>query len=510
MTRLCVSIFFESVEQVRRDVSRAIESGADMIELRIDTADVAQVRAGISGLATSFIFTCRSVDEGGQSDDSDDERLTKMTSLASKFGGLIDLEWRHFNDRIDDPADAKRPEIITSLHDFVTRPDKLTGTYLQMCSSSADVVKVVWRARTVRDNFEAFELLSQKQKPTIALCMGETGLLSRILAKKFGAYLTFARLDTSAGTAPGQPSVDELKHLYRWDLIRPSTRLFGVVGSPVSHSMSPAIHNASFDHTQFDGLYVPFLVEPGYESFKAFMETARAFESFHLRGLSITLPHKENAIRYLREQNAQVDPLASHIGAVNTIDLRTTGEMFGTNTDYDAILDTITAGLGNTRGELAGVNVCVIGAGGTGRTAVCALAAMNANVTIVNRSRDKADALASEFDGKTGPVVARDFDALASIEAQVFVNTTKLGMNPQVDSSAFDGRLPRLQPNSLVFDTVYNPPFTKLLAQAGAAGAATASGVDMFIRQAAGQFSLWTGLDAPVEIMRRVVESRLK
>src|SRR5206468_7183882 len=143
----------------------------------------------------------------------------------------------------------------------------------------------------------------------IALCMGEAGLISRVLAKKFGGFLTFASLKNESATAPGQVTIHDMKQLYRWDAIGPKTKVYGVVASPVMHSMSPAIHNAAFERVGFDGVYLPMLVQPGYESFKAFMESFLNFPPIDLSGLSITLPHKENALRYLKEKGAQIELL---------------------------------------------------------------------------------------------------------------------------------------------------------------------------------------------------------
>src|SRR5207247_873510 len=136
---------------------------------------------------------------------------------------------------------------------------------------------------------------------------------------KFGGFLTYASLETGGGTAPGQISIADMKNLYRWDAISEKTKVYGVVASPVMHSMSPAIHNACFTDVDHDGVYLPMLVEPGYESFKAFMESFLNFEGLDLSGLSVTLPHKENALRYLKEKGAEIEPLAEAIGAVNTI-----------------------------------------------------------------------------------------------------------------------------------------------------------------------------------------------
>ena len=378
----------------------------------------------------------------------------------------------------------------------------------ELNESKADVIKIVWSARTIRDNLEAFELLQTRQKPAIVLCMGEAGLLSRVMAKKFGAFLTFASLSSGEETAPGQVTVHEMKSLYRWDAIGPETKVYGIVAHPVRHSMSPAIHNAGFSAIGFDGVYLPMLVDPSYESFKAFMETFVPFEGLHLSGLSITIPHKENALRYLKEKGAAIEPLAVQIGAVNTIAIDN-GCLRGFNTDYAAILDTITDALEMSRDGLKSLRIAVIGAGGTGRTTVAALAAHGATVVIYNRSREKADALAAEFNGKGGKVVAARMEKLCDNCCHVLINTTPLGMHPHVDASPLGEEISALNAQMLVFDTIYNPMKTKLLKQAEAVGAKTVGGVEMFVRQAAAQFIAWTDQPAPVAVMRKVIEDRL-
>ena len=278
--------------------------------------------------------------------------------------------------------------------------------------------------------------------------------------------------------------------------------------------MSPAIHNAAFDATRFDGIYLPLLVNEGYESFKAFMESFLEFAPLDLSGLSITIPHKQNALKYLQEQDAQIDPLAVRIGSVNTIGIeRSDGRplLRGLNTDYGAILDSITAKLGITRGQLAGRRVAVLGAGGTGRTAVAALAHYGATVVVYNRTFERAAALADEFNGKSGKVVAARWEKLCDSCCQIYLNTTSVGMHAsQRRRNARSGdNPPRLGPDTLVFDTVYNPMQTKLLQQAQAAGAPMIAGIEMFVRQAVAQYETWTGSPAPVDVMRSVVERLL-
>ena len=336
--------------------------------------------------------------------------------------------------------------------------------------------------------------------------MGEAGTVSRILAKKFGAFLTFASLADGEASAPGQLTIAEMKNLYRWDAIKPSTKTYGVVAHPVRHSMSPAIHNAAFDATGFDAVYLPLLVEPSYEAFKAFMETFVNFPGLDLSGLSVTIPHKQNALRYLKEKGAEVEELADRIGAVNTIDIRRDDgiKLAGSNTDYAAILHSVTDKMGISRHELKNLPIAILGAGGTGRAALAAFAHYGAKVFITNRTHDRAAELAKEFSA-----TAVSLDELCKSDCRVWINTTSVGMHPNIDASPFDDVKIPFTRDTVVFDTVYNPIQTKLLKQAETAGAATINGVEMFVRQAEAQFTLWTKLKAPREVMREVVENRL-
>jgi 3-dehydroquinate dehydratase/shikimate dehydrogenase len=410
-------------------------------------------------------------------------------------------------------ATAISKQLIISAHDFAHRPARLYNLIDDLNQSPGSINKIVWMARSIRDNLEAFEILLHKTKPTIALCMGEAGLISRVLAKKFGAFLTFASLRDESATAPGQVTIADMKRLYRWDAIRPSTKVYGVVAQPVMHSMSPAIHNAAFERVGHDGVYLPMLVNAGYESFKAFMESFLAFEPLDLSGLSITLPHKENALRYLKERGAEVEELAERIGAVNTIAIARVDSRLrlrGINTDYAAILDSITDKLGITREQLRDYRIAVIGAGGTGRTAVAALAHYGATVVIYNRTFDRAEELAKEFNGHSGKVVAARMEKLCDSCCQIYINTTSVGMHPKMDESPLGDNPPKFTSDTVVFDTIYNPMKTKLLQHAEQSGAKTIGGVEMFVRQAAAQFEAWTGEPAPRDLMRATIEARLQ
>jgi shikimate 5-dehydrogenase len=200
------------------------------------------------------------------------------------------------------------------------------------------------------------------------------------------------------------------------------------------------------------------------------------------------------------------------IGAVNTIivdrDADENPILRGMNSDYQAIIDTICAAKGIQQSQLADYRVAVIGAGGTGRTAVAALANLGATVVVYNRTKDRADALAAEFNGKRGKVVSAAMEKLCDSCCQIYINTTSVGMHPNVDQSPLGDKPPKFSSETLVFDAVYNPPITRLLADAAAAGAQTVGGIEMFVRQAAAQFEAWTGKSAPAELMRRIVEHK--
>jgi len=521
MTRLCVAITVVSLDQALSEAAVAVENGADIVEYRVDSFnELVGVAELVRRSPVGCVVTCRPTWEGGMCELPDQERIPVLESASLAGAEYIDVElvsYRrsanlrqkvHFNAgaAVDQTAPrVDRKGLIVSSHDFEGRPARLNNLVAELNDTGCDVCKIVWTARTVRDNLEAFEILRHRGKPTIALCMGESGLLSRILAPKFGAFLTFASPKAGAGTAPGQVSLREMIELYRFRSIGPGTAVYGVVGHPVSHSLSPHVHNAAFAREGIDAVYVPLPVAPGYESFKAFMETLGRDEHLDLRGVSVTLPHKQNAHRYLVESGGELSEIAAATGAVNTIALSRDGgqlKLRGTSTDHAAILHCVRTGLGAA--DLAGVEIAVIGAGGTGRTAVAALTHAGASVTIYNRTLDRAQALAAELKATAKPLAE-----LPGSTCRVFVQTTSVGMAPDHDDSAWGGKLPPLGRGCVAFDTVYTPMTTAFLRQAAEAGAVTVPGIEMFAHQAGAQFAFWTGFEVPLHVFRDRAEEEL-
>ena len=531
MTRLTCPITVQGLEQALADAARAAEFGADLVEYRIDrfTDDLASLERLVTESPLPCIVTCRPTWEGGDFDGDDQTRVSILEHLGvlPRPPAYFDVELAAYqrsanlaqkvNLVVDHPKQVRPTDtgLILSSHDFVRRPsDLLQKVEAMVAAPACRVIKVAWMARSLRDNLEAFELIGQGYKPTIALCMGEFGLASRVLAKKFGALLTFAAIEQESGTAPGQPTLAEMKRLYRWDAQTPETKVYGVIGWPVGHSMSPAIHNAGFDATPggYDGVYLPMPIPPEYEHFKATVASWLAFGPLHFRGASVTIPHKENLLRFVAEQGpgGEVEELAQRIGAANTLTVRDDGSLYASNTDYAAVLDSVCDALAITRDELAGKRVAVIGAGGAARAAVAGFAEYGARVVIYNRTAERAQALADEFNGKTGQVVAAPLEKLCDSCCEILVNVTPIGMHPNVDASPIDAeRMKHWGPGTVVFDTIYNPIETRLLREAKAAGCMTIPGTEMFVRQAAAQFTGWTDTPAPLDVFRRVLAQKL-
>jgi 3-dehydroquinate dehydratase/shikimate dehydrogenase len=389
--------------------------------------------------------------------------------------------------------------VILSHHDFQSCPTDLEQILRRLEDSPAAAVKVAFAARGPEDALRAMDALRAARKPAIALAMGEAGVLSRVLAKKFGAFGTYAALSRGEESAPGQPTVEEFKDLYGWHRMGPSTRVYGVIGHPIAHSLSPLAHNRALAAAGLDAVYLPLLIEPGEENFDRFLEALLRRPWMDWRGLSVTLPHKEHALRFVGPERC--DELARRIGAINTITIREGGALRGDNTDYAAALEALCQAMKIDRLALTGRRVAVLGAGGAARAVVAGLVHAGASVAIYNRTLARAEALASEFPCRAAPL-----DQLHRAEEEVLVNCTPVGMHPNVNDCPLEA-IPRSI--RVVFDTIYNPLETRLLRLARDAGCVTVPGLEMFVQQAVAQFEIWTGKKAPVSLMREGVRKRL-
>ena len=315
-------------------------------------------------------------------------------------------------------------------------------------------------------------------------------------------YLVSASIDDKRATAPGQLSIRQFKKSYRCDSIDSDTQLFGVIGDPVGHSLSPAIHNACFADRNMNKLYLPLLVEGGSAAFDLFMRNIILRKWLNFKGLSVTIPHKESALKFTKADGGAVEPLAERIGAVNTLIVTTHSGLKAYNTDYAGALDAIISGMGIARADLQDLSVAVVGAGGVARAIVAGLSDASAKIMIYNRTIEKARKLAAEFDCDSGGL-----DDLAGLDAKLVVNCTSIGMSPDAEATPVPADL--VNDDMTVFDTIYNPAETLLLKNAKKAGAKTIDGLTMFINQARAQFRLFTGEDANGECMRKTIVNYL-
>jgi 3-dehydroquinate dehydratase/shikimate dehydrogenase len=431
--------------------------------------------------------------------------LTEALKAGAEF---IDFEYENFlsaenQERIRRALpQAPKSRLILSAHNFETKFPDITKLHRHIQTLyPAAIPKLVYTANHINDCFEAFDLLRRTSGSAIVFCMGAAGLITRIIAKKLNSFLTFASIDDEIATAPSQMNIEQFKTIYRWDSINADTKLYGVIGSPVAHSAGPAVHNTCFADIGENKLYLPLLVEGGKEEFDCFLRHVLTRSWLGFRGFSVTIPHKENALNFVRENRGFVEPLAEKIGAVNTIIVGHDSKLLAYNTDYSAALDAITSTL-SSKAKLKNLPAAVIGAGGVAKAIVAGLSDAGAKITIYNRTVERGEKLAAEFGCEFAPL-----DDLANLDARLLINCTSIGMHPNTDETPIPQEY--LKKDMVVFDTVYNPAETLLLKQAKEAGAKTIDGLSMFIDQAAAQFKLFTGKDANPKLMRKTISNCL-
>ena len=490
VARICAVVATPSAREFRKLVRAALEE-TPTVELRLDWLGNDRERhkalewlKRFGPKKAVYIATCRRRVGGGEFAGGAEEELFWL--MKAKEGGCAwcDLEIETLRELPGKSVEgyALPTKVLLSIHDFRRTP-KLLARVKIATRGGVDAVKVAAMSRKLTDSTRLLRLAHGTRK-VVAVPMGEVGLPGRILALREGSALVYAPVATA--TAPGQVGLRELKELYRAHELTQRTRVYGVIGNPIGHSLSPLLHNTGYVAARKDAVFLPFLVEQLREFLKVMLE-------FGVAGFSVTLPHKAKIFSYLDD----CEPLAEEIGAVNTVTMRRDGKLMGSNTDYVGVLRALEGKL-----KLKDSRIVIFGAGGAARAAAFAVAKAGAEVLVCARREKAARQLAQAVHGN---VLRRA--ALRKERFDAILNTTPVGMHPHAESSPLE---PAELNCSLVMDLIYRPLQTKLLRMAAARRIRTVSGVEMFLAQGIAQWELWMGSRAPEAAMRGAILKALR
>jgi 3-dehydroquinate dehydratase / shikimate dehydrogenase len=436
----------------------------------------------------TVIATCRRVANGGKFRGTLAAELDVVSKAAGAGCQLVDLEVQSASRYKPESLQRlrNRAALIISYHDFRSSR-KLSEAFEKMVAIPADFYKIVGTATTLYDNVEIMKLLQEKSNKhsVIGLCMGEQGIVSRVLGVRAGSVFTFAAVTPDEKTAPGQVTAQDLNSIYRIEQVDAATRVYGVVGDPVSHSLSPAIMNAALRRENVNGVYLALHA-------KSLKDLLACVRDIPIHGLSITMPYKQSIVEYLDN----TDSHTAKIGACNTVVRAHDGKLYGFNTDAAGVVRPL-----EQRLSLDHAKILVLGAGGAARAAVFGLRERGAEVSILNRHVVKARKLAHQAHART--VQRAD---LKKLSFDVIINATPVGLGNWRDSPLNENEIKA----HYVFDMVYDPAETRLLQLAKAQGAQVIAGLEMFVHQAARQFEIWTGKPAPADEMLRVATLTLQ
>ncbi len=497
--RVCTAIQAGSPAEMLERAEAALKD-TPFLEFRLDS--LSRPAAALPRIKTfladhprlTAIGTCRRKPNGGNFPGSVTEELEILLKAARAGCRVIDLEVESAEEA--SPAQFEKfrtalrnagAALLVSFHDF-SRTRALDQAADHIASFEPDIIKVVSTAQTLVDNLAVIRLLEDRstQSRFVAMAMGEEGLVSRVLGPRSGSAFTFASLADGAETAAGQVTASTLRGLYRIDKLNAETRIFGVAGNPIAHSLSPLMHNAAFRRERVNAILLPLKV-------RALSDLLALTLELPLSGVAITMPLKREVLPNLDH----MDALTGKIGACNTLRVTADGKLYGFNTDVEGVVRPL-----QKRLKLRGASVAVIGAGGAARAAVFGLVDQGAEVFVVNRTHENAIALA-----KNAGAAAMKHNQLATHRVDVLINSTPCGMA----GSARSHPIAENELNAgLVFDMVYNPLETPLIKLAKSRGIPVITGLEMFVQQGARQFEIWTGRTPPEAEMQRVVERNLR
>lgn len=491
---ICVSLGRTRHSSMQEEHQHLAAQGAELVELRMDfmrrRPDMGVL---LKNRPTPVVVTCRRRTDRGRWTGTEDQRLALLREAIIGGADYVDLE-EDIAGSIRRYGKTKR---IVSYHNFEETPLELFDIQRRLAKLDPDIIKIVTMANAPGDNVRMLEMVEASPVPTVGFCMGEFGMISRILCGRHGSPMTYASFSREREMAPGQLSFAEVRNLYRFNKITKDTKVYAVIGDPIAQSKSPFIHNAAMRKLDMDAVYLPLRIPAD-----TLLESLDEFERLKISGYSVTIPHKESVLQFCDYPDEQ----ASEIGAANTL-YRKNDQWVAANTDAEAALDCVINGLKKTPSgitDLYGRKVLLLGAGGVSRAIAQVLVSKGAALTIANRSRDKGKQVAAELGCNFV-----SWENRGSESCEILINGTSVGMWPKMDETPYEAHW--LSESALVFDTVYNPEKTLLLKSAKDRGCTVASGLEMFIRQAAMQFKLFTGQSAPrdymVETLRRATSA---
>lgn len=485
---LCVSLLKKTNHAISAAIAECAEGGAHMVEIRLDAmAEIPDHEVLFKNTRLPTIATCRRVADGGFFQGEENPRLGLLRSASEAGATYIDIELDAAKG-FTSSGPAKR---IISHHIFEETPHELSDWISQFAHAGGDIHKFVTCANSPADAFRMLQARPSTGIPFIGFCMGQLGQFSRVLCLRNGAPWTYVSINDSESAAAGQITLRDMKSWLQNRTLSATTKIFGVVGDPVSHSLSPLVHNAAFAACEIDAIYLPFSVPR--DQLPPFLDACNENE---VQGLSVTLPHKQEAHRLAYA----CDDASQHIGAANTLH-RTRDGWAGHNTDAPAALDCIKAALASSDVyTLEHLNVLILGDGGVARAIGHALNLEKVRIFIASRNEDTGLNLARDLAAKWVP-----WEDRSSVDFALLVNGTPIGMHPDTLSSPFP--IMKLPKSAVVFDSVYRPHPTALVQGAREIGLRAEGGLEHFIGQAALQYKIFTDLPAPVEVMRAAVES---
>jgi len=493
LPRMCVPVWATDAQELLQKADAVVRENS-FIEFRLDylskpTLALAKLKTFVEYHPEALIIaTCRRAVNGGKFRGSIAAEVDVLAKAANTGCHLVDLELEsaaHL--KAADFARLRRSaNLILSYHDF-RGTKKLEETFTKMQQYPADFFKVVGTANSLYDNVVMMKFLERHSHShsLVGICMGEQGIISRVLGVRAGSQFTFAAASPGEETAPGQIAARTLRETYRIEQVDAATRVYGVAGDPVAHSLSPAMLNAAFRRENVNAVYLALHA-------KTLDDLLACVNDIPINGLSVTMPYKEQFLKHLDK----TDPLTAKIGACNTVVRAQDGKLYGFNTDVAGVVRPL-----ETRMRLPGLKVLVLGAGGSARAAVFGLKERGAEVYILNRTPAPAQTLAKQARAK-----AINRTMLKKMEFDVIVNATPVGMDGNRDP------LPISEPEfkaRYFFDMVYTPAETKMVRLARAKGMHVILGSEMFVQQGVRQFETWSGKPAPVLEMQRVVDFAL-